>query len=331
MSTATVSPNISHLPHTAHPIPLREHAFTLHCQGLRSPAIAAELGVSERTIRAWIAAALADLKDDLQLNRREQLLLAVERQHQLTAVAWQQFETEAAARHALLDATLQSLLAAAEASNPANASSTRSITIHLPASTPAPRYLSLILQANKEANRLLGLHTLARLQLLTSDLPDSPAVEPFPISDPDIPAESATASAAPAPSPAFGPSAPAPAFQGRDSSVPAKTATDPQSAQADFVAAGHPGANLFAGSPPAKTATAPDLSASSALNPQCSPFPFVSSALNPRPLPAKTATVSGSPLLVGEGLGVRSNGRHRFDIAGTRGLSSSSHAPPQER
>src|SRR5579859_6162301 len=68
-------------------IPLREQAFTLHCQGLRSPAIAAELGVSARTIRAWIAAALADLKDEHQHTRREQLLLAVERQHQLTATA----------------------------------------------------------------------------------------------------------------------------------------------------------------------------------------------------------------------------------------------------
>src|SRR5579872_1814390 len=135
MSTATVSPNISHLPHTAHPIPLREHAFTLHCQGLRSPAIAAELGVSERTIRAWIAAALADLKDDLQLNRREQLLLAVARQHQLTAVAWQQFEAEAAARNAILDAARDTLVNAAnnpvESVNP----STRPLHVHLHSST----------------------------------------------------------------------------------------------------------------------------------------------------------------------------------------------------
>src|SRR5579872_1575687 len=198
MSTATVSPNISHLPHTAHPIPLREHAFTLHCQGLRSPAIAAELGVSERTIRAWIAAALADLNDDVQLNRREQLLLAVERQHQLTATAWQQFEAEAAARNALLDAARDTLLNVANSSSDAAGTSTgpstRPLHFHLPASTPAPRYLSLILQATKEANRLLGLHTLARLHLLT---PESPETDPAPLTDADIPAESATDSHSP--------------------------------------------------------------------------------------------------------------------------------------
>ena len=85
---ASTAPNLTHLPHTAHPLPLREQAFTLHCQGLRSPAISQELGVPERTIRAWIASVLEALKDDLQLNCREQLLLAVERQHQLTATCW---------------------------------------------------------------------------------------------------------------------------------------------------------------------------------------------------------------------------------------------------
>ena len=106
MSTAAATPPISHTSRSAHPLPLREQAFTLHCHGLRSPAIAAELGVPERTIRAWIAAALDDLKDDLQINRRQQLLLAVERQNAITAAAWQQFEAETAARSALLDALL---------------------------------------------------------------------------------------------------------------------------------------------------------------------------------------------------------------------------------
>ena len=223
MSTAA---NIVHTPHTAHPIPLREQAFTLHCQGLRSPAIAQELGVPERTIRAWIASTLDDLKEDLQLNRREQLLLAVERQHQLTAAAWQRFEREATARDALLDAALQSLLAAADVSG----ASTHSINIHLPTSTPAPRYLSLILQANKETNRLLSLYTLANLHLLT---PDSPETAPAPFADSAIAAETATT---PAPPPAFRPSIErAPAFQGRDSSVPAQSATDPSTLAADLV------------------------------------------------------------------------------------------------
>src|SRR5579872_2512892 len=205
MSTATVSPNISHLPHTAHPIPLREQAFTLHCQGLRSPAIAVELGVSERTIRSWIASSLADLKDDLQLSRKEQLLLAVERQHQLTAAAWQEFERESAARNTLLDASLASLATLGAT----DASGNFARPPHLPASTPAPRYLSLILQANKEANRLLGLHTLARLQVLT------PETTPTPL-------HSSGPSHA-----AAGPDHESPAESATEFEIPAKTATAP--------------------------------------------------------------------------------------------------------
>jgi hypothetical protein len=45
----------SHQDHRAHPdqAALKERAFALSCIGLRSPAIAAQLGVSERTIRHW--------------------------------------------------------------------------------------------------------------------------------------------------------------------------------------------------------------------------------------------------------------------------------------
>ncbi|MGZ6286222.1 MAG: hypothetical protein ACXWQ5_23380, partial [Ktedonobacterales bacterium] len=44
-----------HQDHRAHPdqAALKERAFALSCIGLRSPAIAAQLGVSERTIRHW--------------------------------------------------------------------------------------------------------------------------------------------------------------------------------------------------------------------------------------------------------------------------------------
>src|SRR5579859_6488325 len=231
MSTATTtSPNINitHLPHTphiAHPIPLREQAFTLHCQGLRSPAIAAELGVSERTIRAWIAAALADLKDEHQHTRREQLLLAVERQHEITATAWQQFERETATRAALLDVCLAAYLptrpdlrpdahhdstqspAAPSGEQAASSATTARISTalrppHLPASTPAPRHPSLLLQANKETNRLLGLYSRATLDLLTpetapeSEIPAETATASA--SDSQIPAESATESEIPA-------------------------------------------------------------------------------------------------------------------------------------
>src|SRR5579859_5096730 len=181
-ATAATSHLLSASPHAPssassvgkpHPMPLHERAFTLHCEGLRSPAIAAELGVPERTIRAWIAADLKALAVERRATRSEQLLIAVERQHSLTVAAWQQFDIEAAARHALLDAALDP----SHSSDP----SARAHP-HFPASTLAPRYLNLILQANKEINRLLGLYQLAKLEMLTPEL--SPAA---------IPAESATA------------------------------------------------------------------------------------------------------------------------------------------
>ena len=201
MSAATTLIS-AHLPHTAHPTPLREQAFTLHCQGLRSPAISEALGVPQRTIRAWITAALDDLKDDHHISRREQLLLAVERQHALTVAAWQQFETETAARGTLLDATLAACRqsTAATPGGDASTASTAAAAVapsapptlpRLPASTPAPRYLSLILQAHKETNRLLGLYTLAKLDLLTAETAPIPCAA----SDIESPAESATAPA----------------------------------------------------------------------------------------------------------------------------------------
>ena len=219
MSAATT---FAHLSYTPHPLPLREQAFTLHCQGLRSPAISEELDVPERTIRAWIAAALKDLADDHRISRHEQLLLAVERQHALTVAAWQEFECEVAARHALLDAALHPTPAAfatpsdsaAAGHDDSAAPVTPPAVPRLPATTPAPRYLSLILQAQKETNRLLGLYQLARLEVLHPDpapaLPDTPLTEED--ADPTLaahgeeldvrshsPAESATAPDSPLP------------------------------------------------------------------------------------------------------------------------------------
>ena len=43
---------------------LQEQAFSLTCSGLRSPAIAAQLGVPERTIRRWINTTLLTLAQD---------------------------------------------------------------------------------------------------------------------------------------------------------------------------------------------------------------------------------------------------------------------------
>src|SRR5579872_1888059 len=74
----------------------------------------------------------------------------------------------------------------------------------------------------------------------------APAVERAVTTNTRFPAESATA-------PGTGLLSPRPLWCTR---IPAKTATDSQSAPADFVAAGHPGAVSTASSSPAKTATA---------------------------------------------------------------------------
>ncbi|HLZ23512.1 MAG TPA: hypothetical protein VKQ30_15470 [Ktedonobacterales bacterium] len=303
----------SHAPSSAssvgkpHPMPLHERAFTLHCEGLRSPAIAAELGVPERTIRAWIAADLKALAVERRATRSEQLLIAVERQHSLTVAAWQQFDIEAAARHALLDAALDP----SHSSDP----SARAHP-HFPASTLAPRYLNLILQANKEINRLLGLYQLAKLEMLTPEM--SPAAIPAESATAgthiatcrdathESPAESATPPAAssrradvgtpPAAPVADQVGAPPAAPAGGDVPLPAESATAPSGLAAGLLPANSP--PPLDPSPagplhhiPAESATASLLVASSSSH---LPRSSVSSVLNPR-LPAESATASAHP------------------------------------
>ncbi|MGZ6375837.1 MAG: helix-turn-helix domain-containing protein, partial [Ktedonobacterales bacterium] len=43
---------------------LKDHVFALYCAGQRSPAIAAQLGISERTARHWIHTILQQLAED---------------------------------------------------------------------------------------------------------------------------------------------------------------------------------------------------------------------------------------------------------------------------
>lgn len=280
-----------HLPHTAHPIPLREQAFTLHCQGLRSPAIARQLAVPQRTIRAWVAAALAELKEDQAYSRREHLLIAVERQHALTAAAWQQFEAETAVRAALLDAALAASLT--PASTPAHAPDGAARLPRLPASTPAPRYLHLILQAHKETHRLLGLYALARLQLLTPDEPPAPpAPEPAasPVESPTPPADrDATAEPVDAPSSA---SAPAPDSEAQSATSPIPSAPAAESATSPTMTANAAAPVTLDPQSPAASATGaadtePDLAAESA------------TATSPRSLNRPSGDTGGPPITDG--------------------------------
>lgn len=74
-----------------HPV-ARERAFELHCQGLRSAAIAAQVGAKERTVRRWIQEALARKAPRAGDPQQRRLALAVARQHQIAAEAWTAFE-----------------------------------------------------------------------------------------------------------------------------------------------------------------------------------------------------------------------------------------------
>ncbi|WIG59644.1 MAG: hypothetical protein OJF49_002391 [Ktedonobacterales bacterium] len=93
-----------HIPHAPHPdrIPLRDQAFALHCHGLRAPAISQQLGVPQRTIRAWIAAIQDEIRADSLHTYTNQLTTALEGLRQLLAAAWAGYETDAALHHSLI-------------------------------------------------------------------------------------------------------------------------------------------------------------------------------------------------------------------------------------
>jgi hypothetical protein len=64
---------------SASSLPPAEPAWALCCQGLRSPAIAPELCIPERTIRSWLDRARKELLEERQATRAELLALALER------------------------------------------------------------------------------------------------------------------------------------------------------------------------------------------------------------------------------------------------------------
>lgn len=135
---------------------LRGRAWTLSCRGMRSPAIAEAIGVPERTVRNWLARDRAALEEDLPDLRREQALAAVESLRAALAAAWGAFEDERATEEEFAQATRRAFRV-------------RELTPKDAASAPYPprrptnaaRYLSLVLRAQADLVRLLGLsHTL---------------------------------------------------------------------------------------------------------------------------------------------------------------------------
>ena len=81
----------------------REEAFTLYCQGYRSPAIASLLGVPQRTVRSWIAATLQQTADEARTRRDHQLRLAIESQRAIVQAAWHAYARAARAERLTLE------------------------------------------------------------------------------------------------------------------------------------------------------------------------------------------------------------------------------------
>ena len=142
MPTPTPSSTSSDYPRT-----LREHAFELYCSGLRSPAIAKQLAVPERTIRAWLAATCQQLSQARSGTAQAAAALAEARQLQIAAAAWTSYRRHAEAEQHQLDdlrfATHDELESGAAPR----------------LSAAGARYLAIALRATDLAARLSGAYT----------------------------------------------------------------------------------------------------------------------------------------------------------------------------
>jgi hypothetical protein len=165
------------------PADLRDQAWTLHCQGLRSPAIAKQLHVPERTVRDWLQRLKERLAEEAQeteeaaetaasgtgnddkaadsarANHTAQRALAVERHLAVAVAAW--------ADHDRL-----TTLAERAADHDDFAAAARLFAI-------AARALSVALAAQRAVARLYGLHLAPplpdqRVELHIACHPDGP-------------------------------------------------------------------------------------------------------------------------------------------------------------
>jgi hypothetical protein len=147
----------------------REEAFTLYCQGYRSPAIASLLGVPQRTVRSWIAATLQATAEESRARRDQQLRLAIESQRAIVKAAWHAFDRAARAERLTLehlqnavpfnldDDLIPDPLSATPSPRRERGQGVRTLP-HLP--TLGARYLQIVLHAQREIARLSGLYDL---------------------------------------------------------------------------------------------------------------------------------------------------------------------------
>lgn len=168
---------------------LVDRAWALHCEGHKAPAIGERLGVSQRTVRSWIARVTKELAANRDATRAGRLALAVDRHLAVAAAAWDAFHRAEDLDRASLDdyraaqAERRARALAPEPDwprpedfgldpdtlDPAVKEEARRIMASAAQATPSTpprpkldtlgaRYLALALQAQRAVARLEGLH-----------------------------------------------------------------------------------------------------------------------------------------------------------------------------
>ena len=151
-----------------------ERATWLYLRGRRVAEVAAELAVSETTVRRWTRQALLNLAEEEREAQVTRLERAIESQRAVAAAAWEAYERERRLDEALLRGELDSVRRRAirgrrQRTDPRDdADDTDCPPLAMEEyerpkrSAQGPRYLSVALAAQREVARLQGLY--ARLE-----------------------------------------------------------------------------------------------------------------------------------------------------------------------
>ncbi|HEX8730577.1 MAG TPA: sigma factor-like helix-turn-helix DNA-binding protein [Ktedonobacterales bacterium] len=153
-------------------------AVTLYLQGRRVVEVAAELAVSETTVRRWTRRALATLAGDELAARASQLAAAIEGQRAVAAAAWEAYERERQLDEALLRGELDHIRRRAIRGGRARGATAGADDDCPPLAleeyerpkrtAQGARYLAVALAAQREVARLQGLY--ARLEQADRDV-----------------------------------------------------------------------------------------------------------------------------------------------------------------
>lgn len=172
-----------------------QRAVTLYLQGRRAIEVAADLSVSETTVRRWVRRALESLAADERDERIALLQRAIESQRAVASAAWEAYERERQLDEAILRGELDHVRRRAirgrrQPTAPSDAAEATMRDDDCPPlameeyerpkrSAQGARYLAVALAAQREVARLQGLY--ARLetserdvQITISRRPDGP-------------------------------------------------------------------------------------------------------------------------------------------------------------